>query len=185
MGADKPPKPSSIGRGLLSPIIWTNQGESTNPDDYRKPNESVVEAKTLPIPKPAPRGMTSRLTTIDDLGMFPPEELIFEMKNVKFWRVRFVKGEDGYYHGPLLDGDLYAIDVDCDGRMERIAVAITTRHREKPNDVAAALKHAIASWRSDGDKIHRYFPNDVRCAVLDHLHADASAIAKQLIGGKA
>lgn len=175
---DKLPKPSPVGRGLLTPEIWTNPGESTNPDDYRKPVEPVVEAKTIPILKG--RGMSSCVFYLDDL-CYPPEVLLFEMKNVKFWRVDYVKDENGFYHGPLEQGDLYAVDVECGGKVERFSLAFNIRHGEKTQDVLIAIRHAIETWKADSEKISQYLPDDVRAAIMEWLHNDASQIAQQFL----
>lgn len=160
---DKPN--DKIGRGLKEPIIWTNPGESTDPADYRKN---------------IPRGMTSCVYQVDDL-CYPPEVLLFEMKNVKFWRVDFVKGEDGFYRGPLQSGDLYAVDVECDGKVERFSLAFNIRHGEKAEDVLQAIRHAIETWKADPEVVSQYLPDDVRNALMKWLHEDAAQIARHVL----
>jgi len=138
----------------------------------------VIEAKSFPVPKA--RGMTSCIFHIDEL-CHPPEVLLFEMKNVKFWRVDFVKGEDGFYRGPLEQGDLYAVDVECDGKVERFSLAFNIRHGEKAEDVLQAIRHAIETWKIESDIASQYLPDDVRNALLKYLHDDASQIARHIL----
>jgi hypothetical protein len=138
----------------------------------------VMEAKSFPVPKA--RGMTSCIFHIDEL-CHPPEVLLFEMKNVKLWRVDFVKGEDGFYRGPLEQGDLYAVDVVCDGKVERFSLAFNIRHGEKAEDVLQAIRHAIETWKIESDIASQYLPDDVRNALLKYLHDDASQIARHIL----
>lgn len=120
-------------------------------------------------------------TVIDDL-MFPPEELIFEKRNVKYSRVRYVKGEDGFYHGPLVDGDLYAVDVESGGKSIRFGITYD-RITNRPDDVGAAVKFTMQSWRDEfGEAPAGILPEDIRKDILTHLHEETHRIVQHTLG---
>ena len=128
------------------------------------------------LPKPAPRGMCTSFIQFDEL-MYPPEKVIFEVENVKFSRVDFVKDEHGFYHGKLDEGDLFAVDVDCGGRNARFSIGFEREAvAAKRPDLDKHVKHALQTWCIDDEDSKRYLSDAVRVKILDHLHEVAARI---------